>query len=784
MLNKRVCLTCLLIIMTTGLYAAVNSLSVYQTGYNSQDLEATSVNNPVLHFKINADTGGGLLSSISVKNVLNSYSTGSAGEPQSIAPGSVKIWYMPVDSAAFNAAAAQYVTYLAAASATSWSGTLGASYPVADGSGIWVTVDLPAYPVPATIQFQTDGVVFDASAVTSVNEPASPPVLLVTASTPANSLMIYHSSGSMQSYVSTGQDSILVMKLYFINNSGVYAAPANINSITFTVQNSLSQVLTPTAAIADIKIVDADVGTLYGEVSGAGIPGAAAPFQVPVSSLSVASATVTANVIITIADIPAVSAGGDFSLLINSGADIGCTDFYTGTAAVVSAAPYDSFQMQSAFATIQNKSLLTEFSFDGAIIPSNINKGQTNVTLANLVFTNPGNSLAAYTEVYSLKFMVKDNFGAPIVPKDIFSKISATDSTGAVTYGLKPSAGLEASGNMITMPLPNPVAVAAGASVTVVVRADISPLTAAQDFMIGLDTLADMLSRDKNSLNSGSFWSAQTAPYYTGLAVLSSSFKVSHASFMPQNIYAGQAGVHVMNLHLTSPLSFGNGNILVRGVTLAAEDASSAPINFPDYMTGLHMVSSSGQDIVFSSLPSSSQCYFAFPRDMTVTTGAGETIMISADIKQGASGSLKLVLPAGADLQAYQDNDPGRTVYISALSGDAFPMSSGTGYIGGPAFLSSFSAYPNPFAQGGACRLAYYLAADSKVTIGIYDIMGGAIKEIIKNVDRASGSHNEDMWDGTDKYGRHVLSGTYIVKLEVSASGKTKTSRTRVIFKK
>jgi len=324
--------------------------------------------------------------------------------------------------------------------------------------------------------------------------------------------------------------------------------------------------------------------------------------------------------------------------------------------------------------------------------------------------------------------------------------------------------------------------IGAASSTTIVVRADISPSTTINNFKTGIESSDDITCRDKNTLGTVPV-TPDIIPAFTSLALLSSSFRVSHLQRMPQNIYKPQNNVPVMDITFISPLSFGNGNILVKGVTLTVKNTNGQSLNFSNCINKLVLNSTAGI-MEFTIPPSNSSYYLSFPQHITVTS-AGETISIFADISQNINtNSLQIVLENTNAIDAYQDNDPNRQIFITADTGDSFPMSSGTGFISGETTTAILSSYPNPFYLGSVCRFAYYLNEASKVTIKIFDLMGNNIKTIIKDGIKHSGSHNEDTWDGKNNDGKFVNAGTYIVQIETDINGSKKTLRNKITMLK
>ncbi len=774
----------LFLLFTPHLFSALASISVFNTGFENQYLEAATANNPVFHFTVH---GTDTMTALTVKNTLNSLGYGlMAGQPASIVAGGVKVWIVSPDSPVFNPAGSttSFITAMSLSSgATQWTtGTI--AQPVAEGDGIWVTADIQGFPDFGIIQMQTVSAEFlNKPGFVTVNEPPSPPSLYVTSSTAANNLEIYHSGGNMQSFVSTGQDNIIAGKLFFTNNSGTDSAPVQINSITITVDSS--QV--PDEIISSIKIQDQDQGIIYGEISGTYLPSDVRPIRIPVNINIPANTTVTANVVIKITDNPS-SADESFAITLESGADVDSIDAYTGKPCPVNPAPYDSFPLQSTFAAIKKKATQLNVDFDGTYMPPNINKGQTNNTLSVLTLTNPGDASSAYIEVTSIRIHVKDSLGNPIVPKDIFSKISLVSPSGDATYGFKTSSTLETSGSTITIPLANPVSIAPASYNKVTIKADIAAAAIANNFSISIEALTEIQARDKNSFISVPAASASSLPFNSNLALLTSSFKVNHIAAMPKNIYKSQSSIQAAVLAFTSPMLFGGGssNILIHGVTITSRDSAGTAVNASSVLSSLS-VTSQYWTLDVTSMPAGGLIYLEFPSPLLLSSAnTSESVTITAALSGAPQvKSLQLVLDSASMVSANQDTDPNREIYISALTGDSFPMSSGTGFIASESSASSFSGYPNPFRPGTPAKFAYYLDSTSKVTIKIYDLTGALIATVVDGASKAQGSHSDDSWDGKNSSGRTVMAGTYLAQIVIKPdSGSEKKSVKKITFVK
>jgi len=76
------------------------------------------------------------------------------------------------------------------------------------------------------------------------------------------------------------------------------------------------------------------------------------------------------------------------------------------------------------------------------------------------------------------------------------------------------------------------------------------------------------------------------------------------------------------------------------------------------------------------------------------------------------------------------------------------------------------SMVPNPFVE--STTIVYQLFGDVRVKMRVYNPAGQDIVTLINGLGKP-GVHVVQ-WDGTDRYGRFVASGFYLIRLEASES--------------
>ena len=149
-----------------------------------------------------------------------------------------------------------------------------------------------------------------------------------------------------------------------------------------------------------------------------------------------------------------------------------------------------------------------------------------------------------------------------------------------------------------------------------------------------------------------------------------------------------------------------------------------------------------------------------------------------------------LLVPSGARFDniamANIDSDPELEVLYTAFPADGPPSvpplaildyQVGTGVwqrheIFPPTAYELHQNYPNPFNP--STTIAFTLPAQDRVSVKIYNVLGAEIRTLVDRETRDAGRH-EVVWDGRDKSGQQVASGTYLYTLEIGAFRHAKT---------
>ncbi len=153
---------------------------------------------------------------------------------------------------------------------------------------------------------------------------------------------------------------------------------------------------------------------------------------------------------------------------------------------------------------------------------------------------------------------------------------------------------------------------------------------------------------------------------------------------------------------------------------------------------------------------------------LTVRNGAdvtlvGDNIILGPNFK-AESGSTFLATPDAPTSEAPEIKYPDLEIIEKGFTDSKQ-------YQTDPQSLIKSSVYPNPFNPQTTIR--YHLPTDSDLSLKVYNILGQEVKELVSEFQRAG--EWEFTWDGRDRSGSVVPSGTYIYRIETE--GETVTGR-------
>ena len=121
---------------------------------------------------------------------------------------------------------------------------------------------------------------------------------------------------------------------------------------------------------------------------------------------------------------------------------------------------------------------------------------------------------------------------------------------------------------------------------------------------------------------------------------------------------------------------------------------------------------------------------------------------------------------------------PGQERQLSRVSlADASPGIYAVGRAGpGPSGeLRVSAARPNPF--GDRCTIVIMAPQRSRADVSVYDVRGRLVKAVYEGVIEGE---THIAWDGTDRFGQHVSSGIYFLRVD---AGRIKATRKLILVR-
>jgi len=123
-------------------------------------------------------------------------------------------------------------------------------------------------------------------------------------------------------------------------------------------------------------------------------------------------------------------------------------------------------------------------------IPVNLAKGEKNITLLALTFTNQGGTYTDEIKIGTISLSITDRFNNPISAKRVFSNlILSFDDTQIIKSNIPPD-------SKVTINLVPNLKVSVDEAKTVIIKGDISDLASAKNFKLGLETNSDIEATD------------------------------------------------------------------------------------------------------------------------------------------------------------------------------------------------------------------------------------------------------------------------------------------------
>ena len=746
--------------------AQVTSATPVLVSSHDQWFLASSQYNVAMRITITAEPSGDTLNLLAI---LNDYYVPAAQDGTDIVTGSVRLWYVAVDTGAFNTSTAQFVKTLSFMGG-GW-GDMSLNQFVADGSALYVTIDITSSPTPnAVCAFYTfqNCIQFSSGAMEPQTQlpvyPETPPTAF-TYLCPyfaATEVEISHQKTFLSS-LSTGQNFVPLD--FTFNNIGTpFTSPIFLQGLTITVKDISHTIIAPDMALASMGLRDKTTHIIYSTVSS--MPGSPVgvffPLSVSVTALADLDlelfGTVTSNTLTVVSE---------FYLEWSASADLIAVDAYSLKSVSINPAGGENFPMSTdpfmiLFSATQLETYHTPVLAENSVVL----KGQTNVNPVCFTFNNPGNTRTTRVDISRITLAITNGAGDPITPAEVFSRVAVS---GAVLYG--ETTDIPDTGSLVSIALSNSYAsVPVYHPLTVTVLADILPLATATEFKLCLTGATGIQAQDANTMlpvNVSAAYASDSFPMFSHTVRIASTFTVTGQSVAPVTLYPEQR-VSLLELTLSHPGPAEMGNLVAQGLTLTAANQDGIPVEFFQNCAVVYICDANHTPVSQAVPPATGATVFLTLPDISLAPFSSTRLLLDVRMNAGPqNNTFSLGLSDNTSISVIQPSDPTRLVFVAG----AWPIMSQAAAVGGGAGQLRLSNYPNPFYAGRAqTQIAYYLPEPSRVTAKLYTLIGDQVQILASGETQAVGAHILS-WDGRTATGTVVVNGVYLLRLEAEPIG-------------
>lgn len=238
--------------------------------------------------------------------------------------------------------------------------------------------------------------------------------------------------------------------------------------------------------------------------------------------------------------------------------------------------------------------------------------------------------------------------------------------------------------------------------------------------------------------------------------------------------YAATAGAHTFRWRFTTPSSGGSGDVGFVDLVSLPGGAAPAPRGVPcpqavsvaaepgAQTTAELLVLNEGVADLTWSLVETSGWLDVAPAAGTLAAAGYAVVALAVDATTLGEGTYATTLTLASNDPAY----PSLLVPVELIVGEV-----STPVEAAPPAFALVGAVPNPFNPQTTLR--FTLPAAEVVRLRVFDVQGRLVRELVDGP-RPAGL-GEVLWDGRDRSGRSVASGTYFARLEAGGLRSVKS---------
>jgi hypothetical protein len=245
----------------------------------------------------------------------------------------------------------------------------------------------------------------------------------------------------------------------------------------------------------------------------------------------------------------------------------------------------------------------------------------------------------------------------------------------------------------------------------------------------------------------------------------------SYINYPVDAVIAGQQNITVMDITITNPNT--TSPYIMHGLTLTTSSIVNNSINTVTAGDGSGFETN-------TTWGNTKQIYIDLynPSDPFIAPQSSKTYRIVVSIRDNpVDKNFYIEIQNSNDISVQKIDGVMVALFASGVN---YPYRSDIFQVILRDIASSFYAYPNPFnPDKETANLQYYLPADQKVSLIIYDLIGRRVKTLLEE-EQSGAKLYRFTWDGKNDSGKTVLNGVYYVILKL---GDTKNVEKLVVLR-
>lgn len=610
------------------------------------------------------------------------------------------------------------------------------------------------------------------SPVTAIRTTATDAELTVTPQMPAG--------------VNRGQTGVAVGTLRVALPGNPGESEARVVRLAVTLQDSAGAPLDPARVWSRVEVWSQNSLLLAVDAPSAPTGTLTLPLLIPRAFASGAPADLLLQ-----ASIRSDAAAGLVSASIAAGTDVFVQDAIAGSTLQVTPVSPPAFPAALGTSRVFDAAQDVDVTAVSRVAPAVAGGATLDVADVGLVHT--GAATAADVFVRALRVRVTDPQGTLVVPRDVVAGMEVRE--GGTVQGV--AAAIPVNPDAVEILLQSSRRIAAGARADFTVHAVLAGAPAVTAFRFALEGSAFDLQDANDPTRAVS--AGGTLPFATNtvqIVLPPSAVEFGVVTDPPVNVLRGQQGTTVLVLQVRHPGVANEAALTLSRLVLHTRDRDGRPLAAAGVLddAALHSAGLTLHGAGLRQIPPGSQGPGVRPASLTADAvvdadsltfdlsawpevEAGQSIQLTLDVDVNAATAIE-DLRFAAGTRSLRAATGTTLLTVRAAAGAVLPYESPTIHLSAPDLESTFANYPNPFAAGRqSTHVAFFLAADAKVTMDVCTLTGERVIRLLDGAARPAGLNDDLTWDGRNGRGEVVRNGTYVLCIDVQGPGGGKLRR-------